>query len=325
MHLLGDDQRRHRKNRSGSEKFFKRANTFIVAIQLACFLISISRISIAANKTFKGSMFFPKDFELEKVIANKTGNVNCSSSFNEQFFGFDEVNLTVTSKNRGYFFANLAYRLRYVVGANAATIVLGGANKLIMDFNKMEFVYHQLVFHKEIITLLEICLLAFNVYQLGVCEMWGSILRDFLESCGVDSETSIPYVVPLIEMYFSCIFALCCHTVTLIIHCVNASKKGGMTREGVAAMHAGVLELDPKIQYDDYGRAVFDGEGNPIHSGAQLAAAEDADAGFGLPQDDGWDEEEGGGGDEQEMYDVQQAPPQEGGGGGGNQMPRRQQ
>lgn len=268
MHLVGDDQRRHRKDRTSAEKFFKRANTFIVAIQLACFLIAISQISIAANKTFKGSMFFPRKFELERILDNKTGN--CSLTIVDTYFSMRNVNVTVHTNNRGYFFARLAYGLRTVIGVNAATIVVGGANKLIMDLNKYEFHYHQLVIHKEVLTTIEIVLLCYNLYVLADTEMWASILRAFLDHCGVEADTSVPYVVPVFALYFAVSFALFCHVLTFVIHVVNATKKGGVTMEGVRAGAKGVIDMDPHLQYDEFGTPVLDGDGMPVLDESKL-------------------------------------------------------
>lgn len=223
MHLLGDDQKRGNKNRTKPERFFKRINTAILAVQLACFLVVLSQVTIAGSKTFTTNFWFPQDFKLITTLDQKT--VNCSFNSLEKFGGFSRVNVTIDYKNQADFFVELSSFSRQAIIVNGVTIGVGGVNKLMFDLNIFHSRYHNLYFHKEIVSTVEILLLVYSIYLCTQADGRGDLLRRYLRSCTVDQETSLPYTVPYVAFYFSLSFTLFFHAITLLFLLKNTMKK----------------------------------------------------------------------------------------------------
>lgn len=223
MHILADDQKRGRKNRTGAERILKRLNSVVLVAQLGCLLVTISYASIAAGKTFKSSLWFPQEYELETVLELKTKN--CTYNEIGSHFGFGEVNTTITHANQGLFMAEAAELLRATLVVNGVAVVLGSVNKLLFDLNVFDFRYRHLVLHKELISVLELGLLIWSLVSAIEAEAPAKLMRNYLKHCGVSARSSIFYVPPFAWLYTSISLTLFIHLVTICLHLRNALKK----------------------------------------------------------------------------------------------------
>jgi hypothetical protein len=231
MQLLGDHQRLPNKQRTGAEKMFKKLNSVILAIQLACLLIDVSRVTVAADKTFTRDMWLPHDYELMPVLQSKTAN--CTYDHVGTVRGYANMPITIDATNQGYLLANLAADARWAMIVAGIALVLGAINKGLFDLNIYEFKYKQLVFHKELLTLAEFMVLCLTIQACAEVDASGSTLRDYLEHCDVQSASSLPFATPLIALYVGASVVLFIHVVTALIHLRNTLSD---TQPGPAAV-----------------------------------------------------------------------------------------
>jgi hypothetical protein len=227
MQLLGDHQRLPNKQRTKIEKSFKWINSIVMAVQFACFLIDLSRISIAAPKTFEEGdiIWVRRSFALDQIIATKTAtcyNETGGYNFTGNVWGYSNVPLQLNSLTQNMLFAELSELMRFAVIVNAAALVVGFFNKFMYDANVYEWRWKQLFIHKDVVTFVEIILLCVSIQRCAACDVIAPILREWLQACGVHSENSLPYVAPLIAMYVANGFTLLMHLVTLLILLKNS-------------------------------------------------------------------------------------------------------
>lgn len=222
MHLVGDEQKRKPKERTKGERLFKRANSVVMAVQLTCLLIVLSQVTIAVPKTFGSSrtIWMSNSFQFEDIIAAKI--TNCTWSWVGSFRGFPEQNLTLTVSNAALPFADLAAKARWAIIVNAIGLVVGAVNKLLFDLNLFSFVVGRVVFHKSILSFIEVVLLAMGIQACTQVDAVATILRGYLDHCDVRSQSSLPYTAPFIALYVANAFTLFMHFVTLVILFVNA-------------------------------------------------------------------------------------------------------
>ena len=257
MHLVGDDQRRHRKGRSSSEKFFKRANMLILAVQLACFLITLSLVLIAAGRTYEGSFIFPSDYLLAEVLDAKTRNCSFNASLTVE--GYPNVPITLNYNNQGRIFTETASEIRFAFAVYIAALALGAANKLVFDVNKYSLAIRHLVIHKEILTSIELILLGFTYQQCFRCEGRSSLLVAYLHHCGVTETVTMYHQVPFVALYVGNSVVIFFHLVSFVILIYNslfAKKLGGIpdhdTPEGQLRSAKAVEELQMQEEMQQY-------------------------------------------------------------------------
>ena len=151
--------------------------------------------------------------------------VNCSYTYGATHYGFTDLELTVNERNQGLFFVNLAVSVRYVIFQAFIVFIVGAINKLIFDLNIFEAKWKHLRVHKEILTMIELALLALTINQLVIVDRVAEPLRLYLKhGCGVVNERSLPFQAPFVSLYVSCIVVLFMHAVTFIIYISNAKS-----------------------------------------------------------------------------------------------------
>lgn len=220
MHLLGDHQRLPRKQRTAVEKFFKKFNTLVLAVQLACFLIDVARVSTANPKTFESSIWSRSRFELHPILEARTSN--CSGYTHTQtYLSYPDTTVVISHDNHGIFFARLAADMRWAIIVNAIAFVIGFLNKLAFDLNYYEFspkFFGAAVLHKEVITVAELLLLAVTIQACDATSNSAAALRSYLRHCGVTGSGTLPFQAPLVAIIVGTGFALFIHVVCMFIH-----------------------------------------------------------------------------------------------------------
>ena len=240
MHLLGEDQKRGRKNRSPPERIFKWVNSLVMTVQLACFLITVAQVSIASSKTFSTDFFFPSEFGLKIALSTKTEN--CTVPITEDSF-YSDIPVALSSYNRDYRLARLAYRVRRVIAFSGVMLAMSGFNRLLYDLNIYAFKYHYLVLRKGVVTLLEIMFIIITLVSCIAPQHDAKILRDYFKNCGVVNRNYLPHTIPFVALYISIGVTLTAHGVSFLILLINGTKKGPKPTSAAAPALSAEREL----------------------------------------------------------------------------------
>lgn len=225
MHLVGDDQKRPNKQRTTGERYFKRLNNILMATQFACYLIVFSSVVIAMRKTIgldSTTLDTQFSFRLTKFLASKTAN--CSFSTIQDVDGSTGVPFVINSRNQAELFVELMSRINFCLGINGMVIIVGAINKLFFDLNKFHVRIRHLYFHKDVVTTTEILLLAVCYKAAVSLEPRAALLRQYLQFCGIRSQSSIPFTVPFTPIYVSLAFTIGLHFLSVLIFLSNTLR-----------------------------------------------------------------------------------------------------
>jgi hypothetical protein len=220
MHLVGDDQRRPRKERTTAERMFKRINSVILALQFTCLLIAMATAFIAGGNTFSGDMWFGTEYGLELVLQTKTEN--CSYATRDERWGYLSTPMAITSANQGLFFVTLASSVRSEMITAFLAFIVGAINKLIYDLNVFEKDIKRMTLHKECLSVIELVFLGMTINSNSGLETKAAPLRPYLKHCGITNERSLPFHAPFVTLYVSSAVVLFMHAVTLCLMVSNA-------------------------------------------------------------------------------------------------------
>lgn len=242
MHVLPECQRRGKKHRTTVEKVFKRLNTLIIAAHFGCFLIVVSQIAISAKKTMDNDFWFGGNFAFNTIIESKTAN--CSQMQVQDIAGFNGWEQEISFHDREFKFAEFASELRFTIGVNAAALVLGGINKVCFDINLFALRFRHIRIRKDLVTTLEFMFIVMSFIATAGLEAKGERLQSYLQFCGLESKSSIPYLPPLTALFVGLSITAFFHVVTLLImlkHALKKQSKKPDAEDGGAAAHQNMM------------------------------------------------------------------------------------
>jgi hypothetical protein len=205
MHILGVDQRSHRKKRTIAEKVFIRINTIVLACQLATLAIGIGLLANAAAKSMSNSFWTQSELHLSPSYLF----YNCSQTYTTSNSLFNSYTVNVDRFNIQFFVSRAAYNLRRVIGLYAALIGVGALNKLFFDINIHYVQVLTLHFRKDILSTVEVCLLIITFIQTKFVERENKIIDDYVHFCpsmqivegGTDASNLFQAQVPMVAFY----------------------------------------------------------------------------------------------------------------------------
>ena len=262
MHILGADQRRPRKDRSNAEKALQRLNTIVVAIQLACLLIVVAQLSMAAGKSFNSNFFGLSQYSVsDKALLNTTCELVTTTTSNQ----FSSYGIVLSYLNIPWMLSKNVNDVRTCLAANAVLIAIGAINKLFFDFNAHQFRYHHLIFRKEVFTVWEMLALVVSFVTTKSVERNGNLIAQYLVECGNSNGNAYVYISPFVPIYISLSILTAAHFVTILLALKNMLKKHpkddltrtvdefGVEADSEPEQHAD-FEFEPDEQPSNVGR-----------------------------------------------------------------------
>ncbi|TPP54618.1 putative integral membrane protein [Leishmania donovani] len=272
MHIYSKDQQAFHLQRTPAEKWWSRANTFIVVVQLACFLSVVIRTIAGASNSMSNSFFTNSVLSLKApyIVDGCVYNVTRRHAF------FNNVQYSLSRDNVGYFVSRAVLNIRYLIALAAAHVVVSATNRLWFETNTHEIRYHFVVFRKDMITTWEILLMVLSfVVTLGITEE-NRIMTDYITHCAANRSTSGHFynsVQPYTELIVSYIISISATVINGAFAVWNLSKKNPLD----------LMLREAKRQQEEWRQAMeqYYGLGN---SDATTAAQSQEHAGGTQPQ-----------------------------------------
>ncbi|CAC9486696.1 conserved hypothetical protein [Leishmania infantum JPCM5] len=272
MHIYSKDQQAFHLQRTPAEKWWSRANTFIVVVQLACFLSVVIRTIAGASNSMSNSFF------TNSVLSLKAPYIvdGCVYNVTRRHALFNNVQYSLSRDNVGYFVSRAVLNIRYLIALAAAHVVVSATNRLWFETNTHEIRYHFVVFRKDMITTWEILLMVLSfVVTLGITEE-NRIMTDYITHCAANRSTSGHFynsVQPYTELIVSYIISISATVINGAFAVWNLSKKNPLD----------LMLREAKRQQEEWRQAMeqYYGLGN---SDATTAAQSQEHAGGTQPQ-----------------------------------------
>ncbi|CBZ26922.1 conserved hypothetical protein [Leishmania mexicana MHOM/GT/2001/U1103] len=272
MHIYSKDQQAFHLQRTPAEKWWSRVNTFIVVVQLACFLSIVIRTVAGASNSMSNSFFTTSVLSLKApyIVEGCVYNVTRRHAF------FNNVKYSLSKDNVGYFVSRAVLNIRYLIALAAAHVTLSAINRLWFETNTHEIRYHFVVFRKDMITTWEILLMVMSfVVTLGITTE-NQIMTDYITHCTASSVTSGHFynsVQPYTELIVSYIISIVATVINAAFAVWNLSKKNPLD----------LMLREAKRQQEEWKQTMeqYYGLGNPD---ATTAAQSEGHAGGPQPQ-----------------------------------------
>ncbi|KAK7196727.1 hypothetical protein NESM_000612500 [Novymonas esmeraldas] len=225
MHIYSKDQQAFHLQRTRAEKWWSRANTLIVIVQLACFLSAIIRTGTSSSRSMTNSLFIVSVLELQPPYIVE----GCVYQVARRHAFFNNVRFTMSKDNVGYFVSRSVLNIRYLMALTGVHIVVSAVNRLWFETNTHEVRYHFVVFRKDMVTTWEVLLMVLGlVVTLGVTQE-NQILSNYVAYCAVGTNTasvslynSIP---PYTELIVSYIVSMAVTGINIIFAVWNLSRE----------------------------------------------------------------------------------------------------
>ncbi|KAG5479882.1 hypothetical protein LSCM4_05890 [Leishmania orientalis] len=232
MHIYSKDQQAFHLQRTLSEKWWSRVNTFIVVVQLACFLSVIVRTATGASNSMTNNFFTQSVLSLKApyLVDGCVFNVTRRHAF------FNNVHYVMSRENVGYFVSRGALNIRFLIAITGVHAVLSATNRLWFETNTHEIRYHFVIFRKDMVTTWEILLMVLGfVVTLGLVEE-NRIMTEYINFCSSNAGSSVLYnsVQPYTELMVSYIISMVATVINGAFAVWNLSKKNpldAMVRE----------------------------------------------------------------------------------------------
>ncbi|CAJ1024952.1 hypothetical protein NXY56_002802 [Leishmania guyanensis] len=224
MHIYSKDQQAFHLQRTAAEKWWSRMNTFIVVVQLACFLSVIIRTVSAASNSMTNNFFVNSILSLTPpyIVDGCVFNVTRRHAF------FNNVQFSMSKDNIGYFVSRGVLNIRYLIALAGVHVVVSATNRLLFETNTHEIRYHFVIFRKDMLTTWEILLmvLAF-VVTLGITEE-NRIMTNYITFCSKQRTVSNSFyhsVQPYTELIVSYIVSIAATVINGAFAVWNLSDK----------------------------------------------------------------------------------------------------
>ncbi|KAG5506522.1 hypothetical protein JKF63_06025 [Porcisia hertigi] len=225
MHVVSDLQQRPKKGRLMVEKNIVTFYDLCSLVQLVTFLIHTVTTVIGAKRTFTRNIMIPNEYELTPALAHKTRN--CSYSTVRDIYAFYSVHMTLTESSANDIFVDHAIQMRLAIFVCAAAIVVGGLNRTLVDVNVFVIKFRNFYFWKDIISAIELLLLAYVIQIVATAVQPAHLLRDYLLHCEVKSRAYLPFVSTVNLWVFAGVGYLS-YVVGLVLYLNNALPKYGL-------------------------------------------------------------------------------------------------
>ncbi|KAG5479494.1 hypothetical protein LSCM1_04759 [Leishmania martiniquensis] len=277
MHIYSKDQQAFHLQRTVAERWWSRVNTFIVVVQLACFLSVVIRTASGASNSMTNNFFTYSALSLKApyIVPNCVFNVSRRHAF------FNNVHYTMSRDNVGYFVSRAALNIRFLIAITGVHVVLSATNRLWFETNTHEIRYHFVVFRKDMVTTWETLLMVLGfVVTLGIVEE-NRIMTEYINFCSSSNAVNSVFynsVQPYTELMVSYIISMAATVANGAFAVWNLSKKNpldAMLRETKRQQEAWKKEVQ---QY--YG----EGQPDPATAAAAAAMQSEGYAGGAQPQ-----------------------------------------
>lgn len=228
MQLVSDYQQRPKKARLKMEKRIVMFYDLCSIVQLVTFLVHTVTTTIAAKRTFGQSYYVNQDFQLSPTLVYKTEN--CSFETTRNIYAFTEVSMNWSASNVNDVFVDLAIQTRLAVFVCAVTFFIGALNRSFVEMDFFVFKYKNFYIWKDISSATELILLAYIFQIAASVSPPASLLRDYLQYCGVQSEIYLPFQTNITLFVFAGV-GYFTYLVGLVLYCYNACPKYGIMTE----------------------------------------------------------------------------------------------
>jgi hypothetical protein len=242
MHVVGEVQRQPSKKRHVTEKLIGALYDIGIVIKYVTFLIIVATTTIAANRTFGDGFWSPSGYLLSPILTYKLQG--CEYHVVRSIYAFHNVSVTITGHNVAELMTDFGGQLRTLIVLSGIALFLGAVNREIFRHNRFFIRWRHMYFHKDVITTVEVLLLALIFYTTFHLADQQSLLTDALHGCGVKRSAYLPFV-SLTPMY---VFIAAAATSFVIATCVlvyNACGENVQQTRGGMISHEHSGPMDP--------------------------------------------------------------------------------
>eukprot|EP00758_Cryptobia_borreli_P005604 Tbor_TRINITY_DN4932_c0_g1::TRINITY_DN4932_c0_g1_i1::g.9971::m.9971 len=249
MHVVHYYQHTKHK-RTRAEKLFKRLNTFIFAVQLACVIFSATAISSAINMTVEKDKFqWKDDVRIRESLLMTAKNCSTYSDYRKMIVmtrGSYRYNIEINEDNFSYLMVELLIHAISSLIACSVALFFGFINKAAFEFNKHEWIIRSINIYKTPFTVMEFIAIIYAFITINEGESLAEVMQAYLKECTTMDQRkafeTIPFVFPFITQYIALGNTLLWHLITAAIAVRNGMKKC-------------ILD-ELEVTYDEYGNPI---------------------------------------------------------------------
>lgn len=223
MHIYGKDQQGFHLSRTRSETWFTRLHTIEVALQLACWITSLVRLSNAADKSMDNSFFSPSNLRLKPTFLVE----GCEYHVVRDHAFFSNVSYILSPDNIEYFVSRSVLNIRYLLALTGVYLVVCTVNRIWFETNTHEIRYHFVVFRKDMVTTWEVLLMIMGIVLVLSINRENDILEEYLTIClenPLQDMKEYPSIFPLVELYVSYFVSLGILVINVLVAVWNMAK-----------------------------------------------------------------------------------------------------
>lgn len=228
MQIVSDLQQRPRKGRLPMEKRLVPIYDIFSLVQLVVFVIHTVQTTIGAHRTFNNNFFLQSDFSLNEAIVIKTQD--CVYNSTRSIYAFTGVDTSFTADNVNDVFVDQAIQMRLGIFVMAAAFAIGTTNRICIEVNFFVLKVRNFSFWKDILSAVEMLLLAYVFVIAASVAHPSGLLDDYLTHCGMQSRVYLPFISAATMWVFGGV-GFGTYALGLVLYLSNTLPKYGIMTE----------------------------------------------------------------------------------------------